>query len=549
MSETPATSSPPVQNDQTEYASRLTRKRIVLTTVAVMAGMFLAAIDGTIVSTALPTIVGELGGIDSYAWVFSGFMLAEIATIPLWGRLADMYGRKRIFLIGMAVFLVGSALAGTSQTMTELVIWRMVQGLGAGCLLPVAQTISADLYTMEQRAKISAVYAIQFAVAAVLGPFIGGFLTDQLSWRWVFYVNIPIGLVAIALVAFVMIEPIVEHHKHSFDWLGVFLLLGWTGTLVFALESAGRNYAWGSPEILGLLAIAFALFVAFVLAERRAKEPLFPLELLSIPSLRASAVITVFLGMSMYGVLSFLPLYGQTVLGLSATGAGRILIPLMLAMMVGSAVGARLVLRLGFRIIVTVGGVLVLIGTFWLTQLTADSTQLILSAYLIIIGLGMGLIFMATALAGQNSVGLKHMGVATGLINFTRQLGGSIGVAIAASVMLSTLATRLNDVFGNTGINVNDVLSPAKTGTKIPAAMQSLVADAFSSALNATFTVAFVLSAVGLLTVLMMPRGRASDLTVDRGTYSGSEAELKQEIALDSFSPSGEMMTVTPPDE
>lgn len=251
----------------------------------------------------------------------------------------------------------------------------------------------------------------------------------------------------------------------------------------------------------------------------------------------------------MYGVLSFLPLYGQTVLGLSATGAGRILIPLMLAMMVGSAVGARLVLRLGFRIIVTVGGVLVLIGTFWLTQLTTDSTQLILSAYLIIIGLGMGLIFMATALAGQNSVGLKHMGVATGLINFTRQLGGSIGVAIAASVMLSTLATRLNDVFGNTGINVNDVLSPAKTGTKIPAAMQSLVADAFSSALNATFTVAFVLSAVGLLTVLMMPRGRASDLTVDRGTYSGSEAELKQEIALDSFSPSGEMMTITPPDE
>jgi len=549
MSETPAPSSPRVQNEQTEYASRLTRKRIVLTTVAVMAGMFLAAIDGTIVSTALPTIVGELGGIDSYAWVFSGFMLAEIATIPLWGRLADMYGRKRIFLIGMAVFLVGSALAGTSQTMTELVIWRMVQGLGAGCLLPVAQTISADLYTMEQRAKISAVYAIQFAVAAVLGPFIGGFLTDQLSWRWVFYVNIPIGLVAIALVAFVMIEPIVEHHKHSFDWLGVFLLLGWTGTLVFALESAGRNYAWGSPEILGLLAIAFALFVAFVLAERRAKEPLFPLELMRVPSLRASAVITVFLGMSMYGVLSFLPLYGQTVLGLSATGAGRILIPLMLAMMVGSAVGARLVLRLGFRIIVTVGGVLVLIGTFWLTQLTTDSTQLILSAYLIIIGLGMGLIFMATALAGQNSVGLKHMGVATGLINFTRQLGGSIGVAIAASVMLSTLATRLNDVFGNTGINVNDVLSPAKTGTKIPAAMQSLVADAFSSALNATFTVAFVLSAVGLLTVLMMPRGRASDLTVDRGTYSGSEAELKQEIALDSFSPSGEMMTITPPDE
>ena len=183
-----------------------------------MAGMFLAAIDGTIVSTALPTIVGDLGGFDSYAWVFSGFLLAEIATIPLWGRLADMFGRKKIFIIGMGIFLLGSVLCGTSQSMTELIIWRVVQGLGAGCILPVAQTISADLFTMEQRAKVSALYSIQFALAAVLGPFIGGFLTEQFSWRWVFYVNVPVGIVAISLVAFVMIEPIVKRHHHNFDW-------------------------------------------------------------------------------------------------------------------------------------------------------------------------------------------------------------------------------------------------------------------------------------------------------------------------------------------
>ena len=295
-----------------------------------MAGMFLAAIDGTIVSTALPTIVGDLGGFDSYAWVFSGFLLAEIATIPLWGRLADMFGRKKIFIIGMGIFLLGSVLCGTSQSMTELIIWRVVQGLGAGCILPVAQTISADLFTMEQRAKVSALYSIQFALAAVLGPFIGGFLTEQFSWRWVFYVNVPVGIVAISLVAFVMIEPIVKRHHHNFDWWGVFLLLGWSGTLVFALETAGRDYGWGSPEILALFSISAALLVAFVMVEKKVDEPLIPLDLLAIRSLRASVVITTFLGMSMYGVLSFLPLYGQTVLGESVTGSGRILIPLML---------------------------------------------------------------------------------------------------------------------------------------------------------------------------------------------------------------------------
>ena len=539
----------PESSEQTEYASRLSRRRIILTTAAVMAGMFLAAIDGTIVSTALPTIVGDLGGFDSYAWVFSGFLLAEIATIPLWGRLADMFGRKKIFIIGMGIFLLGSVLCGTSQSMTELIIWRVVQGLGAGCILPVAQTISADLFTMEQRAKVSALYSIQFALAAVLGPFIGGFLTEQFSWRWVFYVNVPVGIVAISLVAFVMIEPIVKRHHHNFDWWGVFLLLGWSGTLVFALETAGRDYGWGSPEILALFSISAALLVAFVMVEKKVDEPLIPLDLLAIRSLRASVVITTFLGMSMYGVLSFLPLYGQTVLGESVTGSGRILIPLMLAIMVGSGVGARLVLRLGFRLIVTVGGTLVLIGTFWLTQLQVESTQLELSGYLIVIGLGMGLVFISTSLAAQNSVGLKHMGVATGLINFTRQLGGAIGVAIAASVMMSTLSTRLTETFGDVGIKANDVLSPAKSGAKIPPELQPLVAKVFSDALHSTFVVATILAFFGLVAVLLMPRGRAQDNRVARGSYDGDADELRQEVSLDSFSPSGETVVLTPPDE
>lgn len=520
----------------TAYAARLSRKRVILTTVAVIGGMFLASVDGTIVATAMPTIVGDLHGIDQYAWVFSAFLLAEIATIPLWGRLADMFGRKRIFLLGMGIFLVGSALCGMSQTMTQLVLFRALQGLGAGCILPVAQTISADLYTMEQRARISAVYSAVFALAAVIGPFIGGFLTDQLSWRWCFYVNLPIGLVTIALVALVMVEPLEQRHRHRFDWPGLVTLLGWTIALVFALESGGREYAWGSPEILGCLALSAILFAAFIVIEHRAVEPLIPLTLFKVPALRASAIITMFLGMSMFGVLSFLPLYGRTVLGETATGAGRILIPLMLAMMVGSAAGARIVLKVGFRIVVTVGCALVAIGAFFLTMLTVDSTQLELSLYLVMLGFGMGLVFMSTSLAAQNSVDMRRMGVATGLVNFTRQLGGAIGVAIAASVLLSDLATRLTEAFG-TAVDPGDLLTPSSS-SQIPPGARATVRDAFSGSLNNTFWVAVIVAVVGVACTLLMPRGKAAHI----------RDAARTEAKLDSQSPEGETFAVARPE-
>jgi EmrB/QacA subfamily drug resistance transporter len=441
--------------------------------------------------------------------VFSGFLLAEIATIPLWGRLADMFGRKRIFLTGMLIFLAGSVLCGVAGSMTELVLFRAIQGLGAGCILPVAQTISADLYTMEQRAKISAIYSAVFGLSSVLGPFLGGFITDQLSWRWVFYVNLPIGAVTVTLVALVMVEPLERRRRHRFDWLGVATLLGWTGALVFALESGGREYAWGSPEIVGALFLAAVLLVAFVIIERRATEPLIPFDLFRVPALRAATVVTMFLGMSMFGVMSFLPLYGRTVLGLSATGSGRILIPLLLAMMLASPIGARLVLRIGFRTIVMTGTCLVAVGALLLTRLTVDSSQLELSLYLICLGVGMGFVFMSTSLAAQNSVGMTQMGVATGLVNFTRQLGGAIGVAIAGSVMLNSLIGRLEEAFGGR-VQASSLLAPTGDGPPLTGETKARVADAFSGALHRTFWVAVAVAAVGALCSLLMPRGSAT---------------------------------------
>jgi len=525
---------------QTAYAARLTRKRIIVTTAAVMAGMFLSSLDGTIVATAMPTVVRDLHGIDRYAWVFSGYLLFEIASIPLWGRLADMFGRKRIFLTGMIVFLVGSVLSGNAHSMTELIAFRGLQGLGAGCLIPVAQTISADLYTMEQRAKVAALYSAMFAFAAIVGPFIGGFLTDQLSWRWVFYVNLPVGIVAAILVKVFMIEPLEHRQSHRLDWLGVITLLGWSGTVVFALESAGRDYAWGSATIVGCFALSALLFVAFLLVERRAAEPLLPLDLFKVPALRASAIIVVFLGMSMFGVLSFLPLFVQVVIGTSATAAGRVLTPMMLSMMVTSAVAARFVLRVGFRAVVAVGVVLTALGAFLMTRLGVDSTQLDASIYMLFLGAGMGCVFMSTSLAAQNSVALPRMGVATGLVNFTRQLGGAVGVAIASSVMVNALDSRLRAAFPGQHVDANRLLAPTSSASPVPASAANVVRHAFSDSLHRAFVATFAIACVGILTILLMPRGSATAI----------RDEAHGHVPEEPLTPEGETFVIaTPVDE
>jgi EmrB/QacA subfamily drug resistance transporter len=496
----------------TAYASRLSKRRIVLTTAAVISGMFLAALDGTIVATAMPTIVGDLHGIDHYGWVFSAYLLAEIATIPLWGKFADMYGRKRIFLAGMGIFLVGSVLCGQAHSMNELILFRAFQGLGAGCILPVAQTISADLFTLEQRVKVQGIYAAVFGFASVVGPLIGGFLTDNLSWRWIFYVNIPVGIAAAALVTVVMVEPLEHRHRHRIDWLGIVTLLGWTCLLVFALETGGRDYAWSSPAIVGSLAGSALLLATFVVAESRASEPLLPLDLFRIPALRASAVITVLTGMTLFGVLSLLPLFVQVVIGTSATSAGRVLTPLMIGFMIASAFGGRLLLRVGFRVQVALGMAVSLPGLFLLTRLDVDSSTLEVSRDLVFVGLGLGLVVLACTLAAQNSVSLRQMGTATGIVNFTRQLGGALGVAIAASVMLSSLTNRLADALPGANINPNQLLAPGSSAQSIPPGAHDAVRSAFAGALHEVFVIAAVLGVLGLLCAFLMPRGKATAL-------------------------------------
>jgi EmrB/QacA subfamily drug resistance transporter len=521
----------------TAYAAQLSKRRIYLTTACAIAGMFLAALDSTIVATAMPTIIGDLHGIDYYAWVFTAYLLAEIASIPLWGRLADMYGRKRIFLIGMVIFLAGSVLCGVSGSMLQLILFRGLQGVGAGCLLPVAQTIVADLYTLEQRAKLSAVMSAVFGFSSVVGPLIGGFITDQLSWHWVFFVNLPIGIAAIALVQVVMVEPVTDRHRHRLDWLGMATLLGWTVTLVFALEMGGRDYAWGSPVIVGAFLASAILFAAFVIAEKKAAEPLIPFSLFKVPALRAASVIGIPLGMVMFAIVSFLPLFVQVVLQSSATDAGRVLTPMMLAVVIGSAIGSPVVLRIGYRLMCVASFGFLLVGTGLLTQVGVDSSQFDVSVAMVLIGTGMGFGFIATMLAAQNSVDLPRMGVATGLTNFTRQLGGVFGVAVAAALMLATLTDRLAELFPGNHIKAGSLLSP-QAAASFPAETQDLVRGAFADALHVVFIATLVIAIVGMLTVALMPGGKPTDI---RDAAHG--------MPIESVLPDGEVLLIPEPVE
>jgi EmrB/QacA subfamily drug resistance transporter len=431
----------------------------------------------------------------------------EIATIPLWGRFADMYGRKKIFVAGMVIFTIGSVLCGASGTMLQLIIFRGIQGVGAGCILPVSQTVVADLYTIRERPRISVVFSIVFGFGSIVGPLIGGFFTEHLSWRWVFYINLPVGIFTIAMVAFVMIEPLQYRNKHRIDWPGMVTLLGWTGLLVFALESGGRDYGWGSPMIVGSLAGSLLLLVAFAFIERHASEPLIPFDLFKIPAVLASNAIGIATGMVMFGTLSFLPLFVQVVNKSSATQAGRILTPMLLAMVVASPISARLILKLGYRVLAVAGFGFALVGTFLLLRLNTDTSQFETTVCMVFIGLGIGICFLVTILASQNSVDLPRMGIATGLVNFTRQLGGALGVAVAGAVLLTTLTSRLTDLFPGQHIAPGSLLS-AQTAKSFPVATQDAVRGAFADSLHLVFVTVFVITVLGAFTALLMPRGK-----------------------------------------
>jgi EmrB/QacA subfamily drug resistance transporter len=419
----------------------LPRRDLILTVGGLMLGLLLAALDQTIVGTAMPRIVSELHGFEHYAWVTTAYLLTSTAVVPITGKLSDLYGRK-IFLIGSAtMFVLTSALCGLSQDMTQLIIFRGLQGLAGGVLTSTVFTVISQIFPPAERGRIQGVFSGIFGLASIVGPLLGGYLTDNLSWRWVFYVNLPVGVFALAVLwfSFPNIRPVVR--SRSIDFLGAGTLVAGVVPLLLALSWGGNDYAWSSPVILGLFGFAAAMLAVFVGVERRASEPIIPLSLFKNSVVTTSVLALTLMAVGMFGTILFIPLFIQGVIGTNATQSGTVLMPMMIVMIASSIVGGQLISRTGrYKLIGLFGMSLMTLGLFLLAGMGPDTDYLIVIRNMIIVGLGMGPAMPVFTLAAQNAVKMNQLGVVTSLTQFARSIGSTIGVAIFGSLLTNRFA-------------------------------------------------------------------------------------------------------------
>jgi len=400
-----------------------------------MLGMFLAALEATVVSTAMPTVVASLGGIDHYSWVFSAYLLTSTASVPLWGRLSDLLGRRSVYLAAIALFLAGSMLAGVSQTMLQLIIFRLIQGLGAGGVTPLGLTIIGEIYTLAERTRMQAVFSSLWGVSSITGPLIGGIITDAVSWRWVFYVTLPIGLIA-AFIIRRSLPPDAVEGKVTLNWQGGVLLFAATGLVLVAFTEMQLLWA----------ALAIAACAAFWFAERNAASPILPLSLLSNRTVSVGIVIGFLASIAFYGTLAYVPLFMQVSSGVSATSAGQILTPLYLTWVLASIVAARVLFKYGPRICTLSGTLAVALSTVLLPLVVIKGVKPWIFADIALMGAGLGFSMLAMLLAMQHAVERTQLGVATSLNMFSRTIGGAIGVSVMGAILGAALGTSTSDI-------------------------------------------------------------------------------------------------------
>lgn len=413
----------------------LSRGRLFSILIGVILGMLLAALDQTIVGTALPRIVANLGGLDHYAWVVTAYLLASTVSIPIWGKLSDIYGRRTFFILGMVIFLIGSALAGTSQNMTQLIIYRSIQGLGAGAMMPIAMAIIGDIFPPAERGKWQGLIVAVFGLASIVGPTLGGWITDNWGWRWVFYVNMPVGVVAI-LTAGIVMPKIVIRRQHIIDYLGVVTLIAGAVPLLLAFSWAGTQYAWGSWQVIGSFIFSAVMLVIFVLVELRAAEPIISPQLFKNSIFTISTIAMFLVSAGMFGAILYLPLFVQGVLGNSATDSGVVLTPLMLGFMFSSIVGGQLLSRTGrYKILAIIGFIVAAIGMFMLSRMTPTTTQGEVVRNMLVTGLGIGVMMSLFTIVVQNAFPYRQLGEVTASLTFFRSIGSTMGVAVMGTIM------------------------------------------------------------------------------------------------------------------
>lgn len=487
---------------------RGTNRRLVF--AAVMVATFLTAMDVMVVGTAMPTIIGQLGGLPLYSWVFSAYLLSATVTVPIYGKLADLYGRKPVFVVGTSLFLLGSALCGTARSMEELIVFRALQGLGAGAVQPITLTIIGDIFTLEERARYTGIFSGVWGVASLIGPAVGGFLTDYVDWRWVFYINLPIGLLAMALLTVTLHER-VERRRHAIDVVGAALLTGGISALMFALLIGGREQPWTAPQVLGLFGAAALCLALFVVQEARAPEPMVPLDLFRSRIIAVASVGALLGGMAMFGINSFVPPFVQGVMGGSATNAGLVLTALSIGWPIGSIVAGRVLLRLGYRATGLTGMVAISLGTFFLTRLDPAMGQQAVLGIMALIGLGLGFATLTFTLSVQNAVPWSRRGVATASNQFFRTIGGTVGVSLAGAVFATQAASYLVGLPGALGLqDANALLDPAARASLPPEALPALI-RALDAALHDVYTYLLGVTLAGVVAALLLPGARAEE--------------------------------------
>lgn len=483
----------------------MSRNRIILVTLGIMLSLFLASMESTVVATASPTIVGQLGGLKHYSWVFSAYMLASTTTVPLYGKLSDLYGRRKLYVIGMILFLIGSILCGQANTMTQLIFARGLQGVGAGGVMPLAFILIGEMFSLEQRTKMQGVFSGVWGVSSIVGPLLGGFLVDSLSWRWVFYVNIPPGLLAMAFVALAWKDQIHSHEKPSVDYAGSGLLMIGVVTLLLGLmDESGSSLKW----ILILASIL--LFVILFWVESRAADPILPLHLFRERLFAATVAHGTLSGWALFGSISFIPLFVQSALGTSATQAGVTIAPMLLGWVTASIIGTRIMLKVGFRRLALIGTTSLVIGSFLMSRADAHTGQPYLMAFVALMGIGMGFSIPPFMIAVQTTVERRYLGTATSTLQFSRSMGGTLGVSVMGAALSARLATNL--AASNLNLEMVSGLLDPLPGTDV--VINEGARLALADAITAVFVIAFIAAAFALGSVFFTPKMELRDKPV-----------------------------------